>query len=457
MIDNYMTYSQSAIDEFSDPKKMPQIAISVDMLDTGIDVPEVLNLVFFKKVMSKAKFWQMIGRGTRLCPGLLDGEDKSKFYIFDFCGNFEFFRLNKGKASANMIALQGAIFNLQFEISYKLQDINYQVDRLIAYRTELVKQMSQKVKKLPRDNFSVKQHLKYVDLYSSEENYTGITYEDTLIVREEVAPLILPDGDEASAVRFDALLYGIELAYLIGKKYSRARKELLKKVSAVAEVANIPEIQAQADFIQKILSADVNDFEEVRLRIRSLMKYLPHTARPYVTTPFPDEILSSEWNEAELENDDLKNYKEKAEYYIRQHQDHIVIAKLRKNQPLTEYDIHALEEILWSELGSKDEYVTEYGSKPLGEFVRELVGLDMNAAKEAFSDYLTNQNLDSRQIYFVNQIIEYIVHNGIMKDLSVLQEPPFTDQGSISEIFTDLSVWQEIRGIIEHINQNAIA
>ena len=234
-------------------------------------------------------------------------------------------------------------------------------------------------------------------------------------------------------------------------------------MSAVAEVANIPEIQAQADFIQKILStdyleqADVNDFEEVRLRIRSLMKYLPHTARPYVTTPFPDEILSSEWNEAELENDDLKNYKEKAEYYIRQHQDHIVIAKLRKNQPLTEYDIHALEEILWSELGSKDEYVTEYGSKPLGEFVRELVGLDMNAAKEAFSDYLTNQNLDSRQIYFVNQIIEYIVHNGIMKDLSVLQEPPFTDQGSISEIFTDLSVWQEIRGIIEHINQNAIA
>ena len=187
------------------------------------------------------------------------------------------------------------------------------------------------------------------------------------------------------------------------------------------------------------------------------MKYLPHTARPYVTTPFPDEILSSEWNEAELENDDLKNYKEKAEYYIRQHQDHIVIAKLRRNQPLTEYDIHALEEILWSELGSKDEYVTEYGSKPLGEFVRELVGLDMNAAKEAFSDYLTNQNLDSRQIYFVNQIIEYIVHNGIMKDLSVLQEPPFTDQGSISEIFTDLSVWQEIRGIIEHINQNAIA
>ena len=110
VIDNYLNYAQSAIDEFSDPKKMPQIAISVDMLDTGIDVPEVVNLVFFKKVMSKAKFWQMIGRGTRLCPGLLDGEDKDKFYIFDFCGNFEFFRMSKGRPTANMIALQGAIF-----------------------------------------------------------------------------------------------------------------------------------------------------------------------------------------------------------------------------------------------------------------------------------------------------------------------------------------------------------
>lgn len=138
VIDNYMTYAQSAIDEFSDPKKLPQIAISVDMLDTGIDVPDVLNLVFFKKVMSKAKFWQMIGRGTRLFQGLLDGEDKEKFYIFDFCGNFEFFRMNKGKATANMMALQGAIFNLKFEISYKLQDIEYQIDRLVAYRKALV-------------------------------------------------------------------------------------------------------------------------------------------------------------------------------------------------------------------------------------------------------------------------------------------------------------------------------
>lgn len=462
VIDNYLAYAQSAIDEFSDPKKMPQIAISVDMLDTGIDVPEILNLVFFKKVMSKAKFWQMIGRGTRLCPGLMDGEDKQKFYIFDFCGNFEFFRMNKGKATANMIALQGAIFSLKFEIAYKLQHYEHQIERLMLYRNALVKYMSEKVGELPRDNFAVRQHLKYVDIYSSEDNYNALTFEDTLIVKEEIAPLILPDGDEVNAVRFDALLYGIELAFLLGKKYRRARTDLYKKVEGIAEVANIPEIQAQSDLIDKILNTDyidtagIEDFEEIRERLRDLMKYIPKRRIRYDTN-FEDDLLSEDWNDSELENDELKNYKAKAEYYIRQHQDNIVISKLKKNEPLTTNDIEALEKILWSEVGTKQDYEREYGTKPLGELVREIVGLDMNAAKDAFSEFLDGANLDSRQIYFVNQIVEYIVHNGMMKDLSVLQESPFTDQGSIVEIFTDMNVWIGIRKVIDNINANAAA
>lgn len=462
VIDNYMTYAQSAIDEFSDPKKLPQIAISVDMLDTGIDVPEVLNLVFFKKVMSKAKLWQMIGRGTRLCPGLIDGEDKQKFYIFDFCGNFEFFRMGQGKPTANMMALQGAIFNLEFQMAYKLQDLQYQEDRFVAYRNKLVEHMTEKVQELNRDNFAVRQHLKYVDTYSTVNNYQTLTYEDTLTVRDELAPLILPDGDEASAVRFDALMYGIELAYLAGKKNGKAKGDLYRKVSGIASVANIPEIQMQAELINKILhtsyveDAGIEEFEHIRKNLRSLMKYLPKISVRY-DTDFSDEILSVEWKESELENDELKNYKAKAEYYVRQHQDNIVIAKLKTNRPLTISDISVLEDILWKEIGTKAEYEAEYGSKPLGEFVREIVGLDMNAAKEAFSEFLNETNMDSRQIYFVNQIVEYIVHNGIMKDLSVLQESPFTDKGSVVEIFTDLNLWMGIRKVIEQINTNAVA
>lgn len=461
VIDNKIKYAQSAIDEFSDPKKLPQIAISVDMLDTGIDIPEILNLVFFKKVMSKAKFWQMIGRGTRLCPGLLDGEDKENFYIFDFCGNFEFFRMNKGKATANMLALQGAIFKLKAQIAFKLQDLAYQTKDLIAFRKTLVEDMVRKVRELNRDNFAVRQHLKYVELYSNTDNYVSLTYENTLTMGEELAPLIIPDKDEPKAVRFDALLYGIELAYLAGKPYSKARSDLTKKINAVASVANIPEIMAQADFLNKLIHTDyianagINEFECIRKNLRDLIKYIPKGGPKY-TTNFIDDIIGKEIKPAEIENDDLKNYKMKAEYYVRQNQDQIAIKKLRTNLPLTKADIGSLEKVLWSELGTKADYEAEYGQKPLGEFVRELVGLDMNAAKEAFADYLNDVNLDSRQIYFVNQIVEYIVHNGMMKDFSVLQEAPFTDQGSIVDVFTDMNTWFGIRKVIETINNNAM-
>lgn len=461
VIDNKIKYAQSAIDEFSDPKKLPQIAISVDMLDTGIDIPEILNLVFFKKVMSKAKFWQMIGRGTRLCPGLLDGEDKEKFYIFDFCGNFEFFRMNKGKATANMLALQGAIFKLKAQIAFKLQDLAYQTKDLIAFRKNLVEDMVRKVRELNRDNFAVRQHLKYVEFYSNPDNYVSLTYENTLTMGEELAPLIIPDKDEPKAVRFDALMYGIELAYLAGKPYSKAHSDLTKKINAVAGVANIPEIMAQADFLNKLIHTDyianagINEFECIRKNLRDLIKYIPKGGPKY-TTNFIDDIIGKEIKPAEIENDDLKNYKMKAEYYVRQNQDQIAIKKLRTNLPLTKADIASLEKVLWSELGTKADYEAEYGQKPLGEFVRELVGLDMNAAKEAFADYLNDVNLDSRQIYFVNQIVEYIVHNGMMKDFSVLQEAPFTDQGSIVDVFTDMNTWFGIRKVIETINNNAM-
>ena len=339
VIDNYMTYAQSAIDEFSEADKLPRIAISVDMLDTGIDVPEILNLVFFKPIMSKAKFWQMIGRGTRLCPGLLDGEDKTGFRIFDFCGNFAFFRLSKGKPTPNGLPLQGAIFGLKAQIAWKLQDLDYQTEELITFRRRLVEEMAAKVRELNRDNFAVKQHLRFVEQYNDERTYDILTEEKINQLRAELTPLILPDEDEASAVRFDALLYGIELAYLADKTYTRAKKDLVKRVAGIAGVANIPEIAAQSELIENILHgtylerAGIHEFEYIRQNLRDLMKYIPRGSAVY-TTNFTDEILSTEWTEADLENDDLKNYKAKAEFYIRKNQDAPAIAKLRSNLPI---------------------------------------------------------------------------------------------------------------------------
>jgi type I restriction enzyme R subunit len=462
VIDNTINYAQSAIDEFSDAKKLPQVAISVDMLDTGIDVPEVLNLVFFKVVLSKAKFWQMIGRGTRLCPGLIDGFDKTKFYIFDFCGNFEFFRMNKGRASADTVALQGALFLLKAQIAFKLQEIIWQTPELIAFRKKLVDEMVKKVRELDRDNFAVRQHLKYVELYSNPESYNALTYEETLNMKRELVPLIQPDIDDVKALRFDALLYGIELALLAGNKYGAARNDLMKKVNAVANIANIPAIMMQSELINKILhtyyldTAGIMEFEEIRINLRNLMTYVNYSHSLYDTN-FSDEVLSTKWSVAEAEATYLATYRERAEYFVRKHQNEGVIAKLKSNLPLTSKDMSDLEAILWSEAGTKEDYEALYKAKPLGEFVREIVGLDMNAAKEAFAEFLNNTSLDSRQIYFVNQIVEYIVHNGMMKDLSVLQEAPFTDRGSIVEVFSDTSLWLGIRKVIDKVNANATA
>ena len=259
-------------------------------------------------------------------------------------------------------------------------------------------------------------------------------------------------------------LKGIEITDLLG--LSEPLAKLLETVSCgigkLYEPTHIKRIaKAKAEEI-KIISdavtdnAGINEFEYIRENLRDLIKYIPVNKVSY-TTNFADEILTMDWNESELENDDLKNYKMKAEFYVRQHQDNAVIAKLKTNQPLTGSDVKVLEEILWSELGTKQDYENEYGSKPLGEFVREIVGLDMNAAKEAFAEYLDESYLDSNQIYFVNQIVEYIVHNGLMKDLSVLQDAPFTDNGSIVEVFTDLTLWIGIKRVIDRINANALA
>jgi type I restriction enzyme R subunit len=414
--------------------------------------------------MSKAKFWQMIGRGTRLCPGLLDGKDKDKFYIFDFCGNFDFFRMNpKGKSVPTTTSVQERIFSLKTQIVYKLQDLAFQTEELIAFRNTMIEDITFKIKQLNRDNFAVKQHLKFIDLYSDKKSFEVLTPVDLQQLAEEVAPLILPYEDEISAVRFDALMYAIELGEIAGNKYTRGIKDLMGKVRAVARVGTIPAVLAQKDFINQILNTDyverasLSDFEVIREKIRDLIKYIPQGENPTYDTDFDDDILTIDWHESELENDDLQNYKMKVNYYIRNHMDMPVISKLYTNQPLTAEDIKALEQILWSELGTREDYQAEYQDKPLGELVREIVGLDMNSAKAAFSKYLNDVNLDDRQIYFVNQIINYIVQNGMMKNFAVMQESPFTDKGDVGDIFTDVVVWVDIMRIIKSINANAAA
>ena len=279
---------------------------------------------------------------------------------------------------------------------------------------------------------------------------------EQMLVKEEYL-YYFPNGRQAKI--FDRT----GMTYEEGSKFKgrfNSCKDVLKPnrlmISCAANFTNITEIEDAFRFFSEDLVIYTNANQENWMQY-SLYQFNSNPEIKKYNTNFSDELLSVELKESELESNELENYKKKAEYYIRQHQDHLVIAKLKKNQPLTDTDVKALEEILWREIGTKKDYEEEFGTKPLGEFVREIVGLDMNAAKAAFSEYLINTSLDSRQIYFVNQIVEYIVHNGMMKDFSVLREAPFTDQGSIVDIFTDQTVWMGIKKVIDNINANAVA
>ena len=464
VIDNRINYPQSIIDKFSDPRQFPQIAISVDMLDTGIDVPEILNLVFFKKVFSRAKFWQMIGRGTRLCPGVLDGDDKAQFYIFDLCGNFAFFRMGaKGREAGAVATLQERMFNTKAEMVYKLQDMVYQTDDLKAYRVQLVQDLVSKVTHLNRENFAVKQHLRTIDKFQTESDFTTLTYENILQIAEHIAPLVPPAQEEISAVRFDMLIYQIELAMLAAKSYKRAKNDLIKKTQELSRYATIPAVVEQSELIEQILHnaylerAGIMDYENIRIKLRDLIKFIPPDERTRYDTNFTDDILSTEWNESQLDNEDLANYKKKVNYYIKQNESIPVIAKLKGNVPLTPQDIESLESILWGELGTKEQYDAQYGKTPLGELVRSIVGLSQQAANGAFSEFLNDAELDSRQMHFVKQIVNYIVKNGMMKDLAILQESSFSDLGGVSEVFNDMKIFLKLRKVIEGITSNAAA
>jgi len=460
VIDNYTSYAQSLVDDFSEKDKLPQVAVSVDMLDTGIDVPEILNLVFFKKVMSKAKFWQMIGRGTRLCPGLLDGEDKREFYIFDFCGNFEFFRLHaKGREAPAAVSLSQRLFNLKTELAYQLQKL----PDMAEVRAGLVDELAAAVKNLDRNSFAVKQHMRYAEAYGRPEGWAALTYENTLRLAEHLAPLMEAVGGDPAALRFDALLYQLELAIACGANRKRAQVDLQRRAAALAGLYSIPEVKAREPVIQAILldgleDAHIPDYERIRRALRGLMKYIPPNEMVKYDTDFRDTILESGVKPSSLDSDDLENYRKKVNYYIRTNDFHPAIAKLKGNVPLTPTDLRQLEDILWGELGTRQQYEREYGQTPLGVLVRSVVGLDISAANEAFSRYLDHETLDSRQVYFVKQVVNYVVKNGVMADLSVLQRSPFNDQGSLARVFDDNpAAWRGIRAVIERINKNAQA
>ncbi|CUN86706.1 DEAD/DEAH box helicase family protein [Clostridium disporicum] len=464
VVDYSIKYVDTIIDDFSDKNKEPQVAVSVDMLDTGIDIPEILNLVFFKKVRSKSKFWQMIGRGTRLCEDLLGvGLDKEEFLIFDFCNNFEFFRANpKGFDGALGESLTEKIFNKKVEIIKELQDIRYSDEEYQSYRKELLDAVLKSVESLNEDNFRVRMNLSSVHKYKNRERWNALGSMDINEIKQNISPLITSLKDDELAKRFDLVMYLIELAYLQGGNATKPIRMVINTAEDLSKLGTIPQVQEKKYIIEKVKteefweSTDIFEIEEVRDALRELLKYIQRTGQTIYYTKFEDFIVHEESNDAMYNANDLKNYRKKVEHYLNQHKDDLAIFNLRNNKKLTKQDLESLEAIMWNELGSNADYEKEFGNMPVSKLVRKVLGLDRQAANEAFSEFLNNENLNTKQIHFVKLIVDYVVANGFIEDNRILQEDPFRTVGSITTLFKDnMDDARRIMKIINEIKLNA--
>ena len=478
VIDNYETYAQSLLEEFSEPSIMPQIAISVDMLDTGIDVPEILNLVFFKVVRSAAKFWQMIGRGTRTCKGIFgipeDDADKSKdkkeFLIFDYCGNFDFFEVNPdGYETKLPVSLSQRIMECQISLAVAIGESNaaHKDEKLLEFQTTLLDKVHTAVMSFNRNSFVVKAELEMVNKYSVRQKWDSLSLADTSEIFDRLTPLAQPMYSAETERHFNLISLKYILALTNGcEPFEKYIKKVKSTGNGLLKKLNIPDIKEKELVLRSIVSDEfwsenlsVVSLENIREEIAGLIKFLEKSERKVVYTNLEDEIIVSEAKDVISTYVASENYKQRVEKYIRENENKPVIQKLKRNIPISQTDIAVLEDILFdnSKLGTREDFVKEYGDKPLGVFIRSIVGLERNAAEEAFSGFLYIGNLSANQNKFISMIIDYLTVEGVIST-KMLFESPFTQfhTEGIYGIFGEENT-KLILGILDEINHNAIA
>lgn len=458
-------YAQTLITDFKIAEKAPHIAVSVDMLDTGIDVPEIVNLVFFKRVRSKIKFWQMIGRGTRLCKNLFgEGQDKTHFMIFDYLGNLEFFRANKKGLQGNEAqSVTEAIFAKRVRLIQNLQHSAFMEEPYQTIRAGLIEVVLNQINALNTELVSVKLQLQYVEKYKNVEVFVCISDMDKHNLITYLAPIIYMKDKDEYAKRFDNFMYGLMIAQIEAlPQFKKGKKQLVAVCTNLSKRATIPQIREKIELINTIgtddfwQNSDILNFEKVRLELRELIKFIiDEGGKNPVYTNLVDDILGIKEGEGIEPAYSFEDYKLKVNRYIEEHRDHLAIFKLRNNIPLTTFDYESLESILTGQLGTADDYLREYQNTPFGLLVRKIAKLDYEAACVAFSDFINDQSLSQAQIVFVKKVIDYIVQNGFIENVSELMKPPFDKPQSFIKLF-DGSKQKQIVETITRIKENAV-
>lgn len=489
LIDNQVKYAQDLIDNFSLATKEPTIAVSVDMLDTGIDIPEVVNLVFFKMIRSRTKFWQMIGRGTRLCPDLFGpGQNKTHFMVFDYCQNLEFFSLNPNGIESNVpksvreltirtrLELLQQLESLQPETTdgqakvkevrtpYGTASTPFEPGAMATFRSDLLEALHAQVLMLNKESFVVRPHEQIVEPFRTRDRWDVLTPEDLHTLSHHVAPIPATEVDDQEMRRFDLMMLRLELAIL---RQTRDQADLANRLRDLAqnlsEKGSIPGVSAQMELLLEIGTDEfwkyitLPKLESARIRLRPLVKFADkEPGRNRVFVNFEDDLGEGVHVILTAADPSLHQYREKVCHYLRDHLTHPAVRKVRENVPLSKQDVKDIEAMLFGDQvidpSKLDLVVGDQG--PLSVFVRKTVGLDKEAAKKAFANIFDGVHMTAKQLLFMEQLVDFISTNGVMSPHSLF-EPPFThwhDLG-IDGMFPDQAA--SIVKIIEQINGNA--
>lgn len=454
LIDNYVNYAQTLIDDFSKKDEEPTIAVSVDMLDTGIDVPEVVNLVFFKRVFSKIKFWQMIGRGTRICKELnvfspskdyfgkkyisspiASYPDKQGFYIFDFCDVFEFFRMNPdGKEAKTALNFSQRIFELKLDMVFELQKAEHQEnDEHKIFYKKYKEECFKKIKNLNRNLINVRTSLKFVDKYSDIKSWDYLSILELKEMKKQLTPLVDANGDEETSKYFDLWIFNMELAEIEGDKdYSKAIQKVTTICDALTDKFSIPEVASKKEFIKEVmkdsfwLNITITKLEKVRNELRELIKFLDRDVWKIIESNFHDFIIAIDGGNPP--RPPFKNYKQRVIDYLCENSEKGAIYKIKNLIQLNDDDIKELEHILCEELGTKKDYDEISNELSFGVFVRMIVGIDKERILALMAKYQSQYNFNSRQQEFLHQIVDYVLENGDIVPDDLINAEPFKHQ-----------------------------
>lgn len=450
LIDNYVKYADDLILKFENDDEF-RIAVSVDMLDTGIDVPAVVNLVFFKPVKSKIKFVQMIGRGTRLCENLFgEGKDKTHFIIFDYCGNFEYFDAHPdGTDGMGGRSLSQRLFEVRLDILHELQRIEYQEQEFArSYYNKTKDLLHAAVYRIKGHSarMQVRAEMQYVDKYSDYATWESVSPLMVKEIKVHITPL-LDSGLEGFdlSIAFDIRMLDIELSMLVQGNTGMATRDV-KTVRQVAqylltEKASIPQVFAKAEQLKTLVSEQFWDapslekLEQLRVDVRDLMQFLDKSPKKQIDVNIDDTVEPSGYDGGDTIID-IRTYREKVLDYLIEHSDNEVIHKIQRLEPITNEDLKALEKILWEELGTKEEYEQTTDIDNLAVFVRSLIGLSQEAVNEKFGEYLNGNVLNAQQQEFIRAIINYVRENGDISREDLIEKSPF-DNYDILTLFGD--------------------